>query len=90
VPWSQIGIVPCVSDCAVSTGIMPCPPEPGCTTIIRGALPTWTGGGHCATGSLHDGDVLRALMCNVGGALDYTAGEPMGGFVPTRMVWLTV
>ena len=36
------------------------------------------GGGLCAAGSLHDGDVLRALMCHVGGALDSTAGEPMG------------
>ena len=36
------------------------------------------GGGHCAAGSLHDGDVLRALMCHGGGALDSPAGEPMG------------
>jgi hypothetical protein len=47
------------------------------------------GGGHCAAGSAHDGDVLRVLMGTGGGARDSTAGEPMG-VVPTRMVWLTV
>jgi hypothetical protein len=36
------------------------------------------GGGHCAAGSAHDGDVLRARMGTGGGARDSTAGEPMG------------
>src|SRR5262249_7127045 len=35
------------------------------------------GGGHRATGHIHDGDVLRALIRDVGGAPICTDGEPM-------------
>src|SRR5215831_5940804 len=36
------------------------------------------GGSHCAAGHIHDGDVLRALIGDVGGASICTDGEPVG------------
>jgi hypothetical protein len=35
--WSESVTVPYVGACAMGTDIMPCPPEPDCTTILYGA-----------------------------------------------------
>jgi hypothetical protein len=78
VPWSQISIVPCMGDCAVSTGIHALSSRARLHHDHPRSIASMDGGGPCAAGSLHDGDVLRALMCHRGGALDSTAGEPMG------------